>query len=363
MIKFWEYLQFYNHNKRKILNNFNQTLLSGNLILGDEVKYFEKSFAKYIGVKYAIAVGNCTDALLIALKVLDLKNKSEVITVANTAVPTVCSIINANLIPIFSDINDFYLMDENKLEGLITKKTKVIMPVHLYGQPCNMKKIISIAKKYNLKVIEDCAQATGALHYNKKVGSFGDIGCFSFYPTKVLGGFGDSGMIVTNNERLYKKIKNFRFMGIDNEKKSGYAVSTGINSRMDDLQASILNFKLKNLDFYIKKRNLIAKFYNDNLDSSKFLLPTIQKNNTHVYYEYVIGAANRKKIFKQAKINFVELKITYPYLIYNMNFFRKYKRKYLPKSEYYSKKIFSLPIYPELNKSSLKKIVDTLNYI
>jgi len=276
-------------------------------------------------------------------------------------VPTVCSIINANLVPIFSDINDFNLMDENKLENLITKKTKVIIPVHLYGQPCNMKKIILIAKKYNLKVIEDCAQATGALHFDKKVGSYGDIGCFSFYPTKVLGGFGDSGMIVTNNKTLYKKIKNFRFMGINNEKKSGYAVSAGINSRMDDLQASILNFKLKKLDLYIKKRNYIAKFYNDNLDRSKFILPFIQKNNTHVYYEYVVSSSNRKKILNEAKLNSIELKITYPYLIYNMNFFRKYKKKLLPKSEFYSKKIFSLPIYPELNKSNLKKIVDTLN--
>jgi len=361
MIKFWDYKIFYKDNKKKILNLFNKVLLSGKLILGDEVKKFEKNFSKYIGVKYAVAVGNCTDAIFIALKVLNLKKGSEVITVSNTAVPTIAAINNAGLKPVFVDINDFYLMDENKIESMITKKTKVILPVHLYGQVCKMSKINQIAKKYNLKVIEDCAQATGAINGTKKAGSFGLMGCFSFYPTKVLGGFGDSGIITTNNYKLFQKIKMYRFMGINNDKLPGYAKTDVINSRMDDIQASILNFKLKNIDTLIKKRNEISKFYQRNLDNKKFNLPKVAKNNTHVYYEYVLNVSNRNKLIKYAKKFNLELKITYQYMNHKMKKFIKFKKGNLSRTNFLEKKIFSLPTYPEIPISDLKKIVKVLN--
>ena len=361
MIKFWDYKIFYKDNKKKILNLFDKTLLSGKLILGNEVEKFERNFSKYIGVKYAVAVGNCTDAIFIALKVLNLKKGSEVITVSNTAVPTIAAINNAGLKPVFVDINDFYLMDENKIQSMITKKTKVILPVHLYGQVCNMNKINLIAKKFNLKVIEDCAQATGAANGFKKAGSFGLMGCFSFYPTKVLGGFGDGGMITTNNYRIYEKIKIYRFMGINNNKLPGYAITDGINSRMDDIQASILNFKLKSIEILIKKRNEIAKFYQRNLDNKKFNLPKVAKNNSHVYYEYVLNISNRDKLIKYAKKFNLELKITYPYMNHKMKKFKKFKKGNLIKTNLLEKKIFSLPTYPEIPMNDLKKIVKVLN--
>ena len=273
------------------------------------------------------------------------------------------SIINAGFTPVFVDIGDDYLIDEKKIEKLITKKTKAILPVHLYGQSCNMTQINKLAKKYNLKIIEDCAQATGAKFNNKFVGNLGDIGCFSFYPTKVLGGFGDGGILTTNNFNIYNKIKIFRFMGINVKKKPGYAISEGINSRMDDIQASILNFKLKKLNQYISKRNKIAEFYNENLDKSKFTIPKINKNNKHVYYEYVVAANNRSNLLKNAKKNGVKLKITYPYMIHKMKFFTKFKNPNLKTTEKLSKKIFSLPTFPELTKSELNKIVKILNRI
>ena len=316
-----------------------------------------------MGSKYAVAVGNCTDAILIALKVLNIKKNSEIITVANTAVPTIISIVNAGFTPVFSDIGDDYLIDEKKIEKLITKKTKAILPVHLYGQSCNMSLINKLAKKYNLKIIEDCAQATGAKFNKKFVGNFGDVGCFSFYPTKVLGGFGDGGILTTNNFKIYKKIKIFRFMGIDTLKKPSFAIAEGINSRMDDIQASILNFKLKKLNHYIDRRNQIAKFYNKNLDKSKFMIPQVNAKNKHVFYEYVVSVNNRKKLLKNAKKNNINLKITYPHMIHEMKIFAKFKRYNLKNTEKLSKKIFSLPTFPELTKNELNKIVKTLNRI
>tara|TARA_B110000503_G_scaffold37314_1_gene61033 strand:- start:2964 stop:4064 length:1101 start_codon:yes stop_codon:yes gene_type:complete len=363
MIKFWDYLRFYKKNKKEIEKILDKSILSGQLILGKEVEKFENNFAKYMGSKYAVAVGNCTDAILIALKVLNIKKNSEIITVANTAVPTIISIVNAGFTPVFSDIGDDYLIDEKKIEKLITKKTKAILPVHLYGQSCNMSLINKLAKKYNLKIIEDCAQATGAKFNKKFVGNFGDVGCFSFYPTKVLGGFGDGGILTTNNFKIYKKIKIFRFMGIDTLKKPSFAIAEGINSRMDDIQASILNFKLKKLNHYIDRRNQIAKFYNKNLDKSKFMIPQVNAKNKHVFYEYVVSVNNRKKLLKNAKKNNINLKITYPHMIHEMKIFAKFKRYNLKNTEKLSKKIFSLPTFPELTNNELNKIVKTLNRI
>jgi dTDP-3-amino-2,3,6-trideoxy-4-keto-D-glucose/dTDP-3-amino-3,4,6-trideoxy-alpha-D-glucose/dTDP-2,6-dideoxy-D-kanosamine transaminase len=363
MIKFWDYLRFYKKNKKEIKKILDKSISSGQLILGKEVEKFEYNFAKYIGAKYAVAVGNCTDAILIALKVLNIKKNSEILTVANTAVPTIISIVNAGFTPVFVDIGDDYLINEKKIERLITKKTKAILPVHLYGQSCNMIEINKLAKKYNLKIIEDCAQATGAKFDKKFVGNFGDIGCFSFYPTKVLGGFGDGGILTTSNYKIYKKIKIFRFMGIDTTKKPSFAISDGINSRMDDMQASILNFKLKKLNYYINKRNQIAKFYNKNLDKSKFTIPQVNPKNKHVFYEYVVCANNRKKLLKNIKKNNINLKITYPHLIHKMKFFAKFKKYDLKNTEKLSKRIFSLPTFPELTKNELDKIVKTLNRI
>ena len=362
MIKSWDYIKYYKIHKNKILQIINKVFLSGKLILGPELEKFEKNFSKFIGTKYAVGVGNCTDAIYISLKALNLKKNSEVITVSNTAIPTITAIVNAGAVPRFVDVNEFYLMDVNKIEKLINKKTKVIIPVHLYGQVCEMKKIIQLAKKYNLKIIEDCAQATGAKQNTKKAGSFGDTGCFSFYPTKVLGAFGDGGMITTNNYKLYKKILKIRYMGI--ESKNYYASTNGTNSRLDEIQAAILDYKLKDLEKNILKRNKIARIYNHNLKNTDLILPKISKNNSHSYYEYVVSYKKRNFLMKELKRRKIFTKITYPFPVHNMKpYLQYYKNENLDNTISFSKKIFSLPIYPELSMSQVNKIIFNIKKI
>jgi dTDP-4-amino-4,6-dideoxygalactose transaminase len=220
LIKSWDYLKEYKKIKRNLLKKIDKTFSSGNLILGPEVEKFEKNFRKFIGAKYGIGVGNCTDAIYIALKSLNIGHGDEVITVSNTAIPTITAIVNAGAKPKFVDIKDNYLIDENKIEKAINKKTKALIVVHLYGLSCNMNFINKIKKKYKIKIIEDCAQSTGATYYKKKTGNIGDVGCFSFYPTKVLGAYGDGGFITTNDKKIFHNLKLKRFMGIENNEKS-----------------------------------------------------------------------------------------------------------------------------------------------
>jgi len=369
LIKSWDYLKEYKKIKRNLLINIDKTFSSGNLILGPEVQKFEKNFTNFIGAKYGIGVGNCTDALYIALRSLNIGYGDEVITVSNTAIPTITAIINSGASPMFVDIKDNYLIDENKIEKLINKKTKAIIVVHLYGLACDMNAINKIKKKYKIKIIEDCAQSTGATYYKKKTGNIGDIGCFSFYPTKVLGAYGDGGFITTNDKQIFHKLKLMRFMGIENNKisknkynKKYYAISEGINSRLDEVQAGILNYKMKFLKKNIKIRNKIAKFYDLHLKSTSLVLPKKSKNIKHVYYQYVVSHNKRDIILRKLKTKKIELKITYPYPVHRMPPYKKYVRNKndLRKTEYYKNKIFSLPTYPEITTKELTKIVNCL---
>ena len=207
-INVWTYLDEYNLYQKQIISIVNKVFKSGNLILGKELEKFEKNFSKYIGKKYAIGVNSGTDAILIGLMSLGVKKNDEVITVSNTAVPTVSAIVSAGAIPVFVDINEGdFLMDISKLEKKITKKTKVIIPVNLYGQSVNMKELKKVADKYNIKILEDCAQSAGAKYYHKMSGSFGEVSAFSFYPTKNLGAYGDAGMIVTDSKIFIENVK------------------------------------------------------------------------------------------------------------------------------------------------------------
>ena len=239
MIKYWDYLSEYKKLKREILNSVNKVFESGTLLFGQELKKFEKNFCKFNNSKYGIGVGSGTDALIIALKVLNIGKGDEVITVSNTAIPTVAAIKNTGADVKFIDIGKDYLINVKKIKQAINSKTKAIIPVHLFGQTCNMNEIISISKKYNLKIIEDCAQACGAMYKSQKAGSIGDIGCYSFYPTKILGAYGDGGFLTTNSKKIYEKMHRFRFYGIDtlnkNKKWSNkyYSIDHGINSRLD----------------------------------------------------------------------------------------------------------------------------------
>ena len=292
MIKFWSYEREFNKYKKPLIKNIEKTIKKGNIFFGDEINSFEKKFIRKYKAKYGIAVGSGTDALLISLKTLNLKEGDEIITAANTAIPTISAIINAGGKPKLVDIGEDYLIDIEKIERVISKKTKAIIPVHLYGQMCNMEKIKRIAKKNKITIIEDCAQSQGAKHKNNFAGTIGKFGCFSFYPTKVLGAYGDGGFILTNDYNAYKQIKRIRFYGIETVSKNRfkdkyYANENGLNSRLDEIQASILKFKLGKVDSFINRRRELAKIYTKKLSSTTLKLPKENLKNKHVFLSLI----------------------------------------------------------------------------
>ncbi len=370
MIKVWDYLKEYELLRNDILKAVDEVFKGGVLIFGPKLEKFEKNFSKYIGANYGIGVGNCTDALYISLKALKIQSDDEVITVSNTAVPTVTAIVNAGAKPKFVDINKYSLMDVDKIEQAITKKTKVIMPVHLFGQSCEMNKIMDIAKKHNLKVIEDCAQAHGATYFGKKVGSIGDAGCFSFYPTKIFGAYGDGGFITTNNEDFFNKMHRIRFLGMEKKKMSSghwngkyYAVEHGTNSRLDEVHAAILLKKLEYLESWIEKRRSIANRYNKELENTDLELPIEAPNNKHAYYIYVVAHKKRDYIIKELAKKDIHLNISYPWPIHIMDAYKHFVGTdcdYLRKTEDQAKKIFSLPMYPTLTDSEQSTVIKEL---
>tara|TARA_Y100000389_G_C17460220_1_gene521147 strand:- start:2568 stop:3695 length:1128 start_codon:yes stop_codon:yes gene_type:complete len=371
MIQYWNYLNEYKVEKKRILNSVDKVFKSGTLLLGNELKKFEKSYCKFNKSKFGLGVANGTDALFIALKSLNIGNNDEVITVSNTAIPTVAAIINTGAKVKFADIGEDFLIDTNKIENLINKKTKAIIAVHLFGQICEMDEIIKIATKYKLKVIEDCAQATGAMYKGKKAGSIGDVGCHSFYPTKILGAYGDGGFITTNNKKLYEKMHRFRFYGIDTLginkkwKNKYYSIDQGMNSRLNEVQSAILNLKLKKLPESIKRRREIAKKYFEGLKNTSLELPIVNNNNFHVFHIFEIAHLKRDLIIKKMKNRKINLGIHYKYPIHTMKGYRSLnnKKNLLKETEKKAKKIFSLPIYPLLKNNEVKIIIKNLKAI
>ena len=307
MIKFWTYSREYRKFKKSILKKIDKTLEKGNIFFGNELFNFEKNFLKKYKSRYGVAVGSGTDALLLSLKAINIKNGDEVITAANTAIPTISAIVNSGAKPVLVDIKNDYLIDTSKIEKNISKKTKAIIPVHLYGQACDMDRIKKIANKYRLKIIEDCAQSQGAKYKNRYVGTIGDFGCFSFYPTKILGGYGDGGFIIAKSSNSYKKVKRLRFYGIETVDRKNiffnryYANENGYNSRLDEIQSSILNIKLKYVDKFIKRRIRIANLYTEYLKDTDLLLPKQNKFNYHVYHLFTVSHPKKDKIVKLLK--------------------------------------------------------------
>ena len=301
---------------------------------------------------------------LISLKALDIKKGDEIITAANTAIPTISAIVNSGAKPKLVDIGEDYLIDCTKIEREINKKTKAIIPVHLYGQSCDMGKISSLAKRYNLKVIEDCAQSQGAKYKNRYTGTMGDFGCFSFYPTKILGAYGDGGFIITKNYYDYLKVKRLRYYGIETENKKNiyfnkyYANENGVNSRLDEIQSTILNIKLKHVDEFISKRIKLANIYFRELKKTNLKLPHQNKLNKHVFHLFTVYHPQKPKILSLLKKYNLQTRIIYPYPINTMKGYKMYSfdKKKLKISLKKSKGIFSLPLYPELEISEIKKI-------
>jgi len=371
MISFWSYKREYKKFNKKILSRLDKVLLKGNIFFGSELEKFEKNFLSRYKSKYGIAVGSGTDALYISLKALNIKNGDQVITAANTAIPTISAIVNSGATPRLVDVGDDYLIDPLKIEKKINKKTKAIIPVHLYGQSCDMNKIRKIANKYNLKIIEDCAQAQGAKYKNKFVGNFGDFGCFSFYPTKILGAYGDGGFIIAKNFKDYEKIKRLRFYGIETSNKKNvylnkyYANENGLNSRLDEIQSSILNLKMQYVNNYISQRKNLAKLYLKYLIETNLKLPKPNKYNQHVYHLFTVRHPKRNYIIKMLNRKNIGTRIIYPFPINKMKGYKKFNfnDKELKKTIKYSKEIFSLPLYPELKVSEVKNICNNLKEI
>lgn len=360
-INVWNYLEDYSKNKKKILNIVDKVFKSGNLILSSEVKKFENNFSKSIGSCYGIGVNSGTDALQIALMAVGIEKNDEVITVSNTAVPTISAIVSCSARPVFVDINEKdFLINTDLIENKINKRTKVIIPVNLYGQSANLENIIKISKKYNIKIIEDCAQSSGAFYKGLPSGSFGHLSAFSFYPTKNLGAYGDGGMIVTKNKMLYEKCIKLRKYGMS---KLYYSDIHGINSRLDEVQAAILNYQLTKLKTNIIKRRQIAQIYNQNIKNKDLILPTENQENYHSYYVYVVRHPQRKKIMEYLKKNNIYCNISYPFPIHLMKAYKHFNKKNdnLKITEKLSKEIFSLPMYPEISMKKIKKVIDTIN--
>ena len=346
---------------RDEINSAIQNVLdSGWYILGKEVERFEQEFASYNGVSYAVGVGSGTEALHIALRAIGIGPGDEVITTAHTAVATASAILLAGATPVFVDIDpDYFTMDPNQIESAITPKTKAIIPVHIYGQPCDMDTIIEIAHEYNLKVIEDCAQAHGATYKGNRVGSMGDIGCFSFYPTKNLGAIGDGGAIITNDNSIARKIKLMREYGWE---KRYVSSEEGWNSRLDELQAAILRIKLKNLDVDNNRRHKLANIYQNELNELPLQLPRVRNDSNHVFHLFVIKTDQRDKLMGHLRENGMQSTIQYPVPVHQQDFYIKTLGDYsLPVTEKSAGSILSLPMYPELDEADQKQVVDVLH--
>jgi len=345
-----------NEIKKEIEEAIKKVLESGWFILGKELENFEKEFAEYCGKKFGIGVGNGTDAIFLALKAFEIGNDDEVITVANTAIPTVSAIVATGAKPILVDCGEDYLIDVNKIEEKINSKTKAIVPVHLYGQVCDMEKILELGEKYDLNVIEDCAQAHGAELNGKKV-PIGKIGCFSFYPSKNLGAYGDGGMIITDDEKLNEKLKLLRNYGQTGIYSS---IISGYNSRLDEIQSAILRIKLKYLDKWNKQRIEIAEEYNKKLNCEK---PKIAPNKKHIFHLYVIRNKKRDELIEYLKSKEIVTKIHYPIPIHLQKGFEflGYVVGDFPMGEKFSKEILSLPMFPELKKEEIEKVCEEIN--
>jgi len=356
-IPFNDLTRQYKSIEEKLNKTINVVLKSGWFILGKNVETFEIEFADYVGKKYGIGVASATDALFLALLASGIKRGDEVITVPNTAIPTIAAISAAGAVPVFADINQYYTIDSSIIEKKISRKTRAIIPVHLYGQSCQMASILNIAKKYNLRVIEDCAQAHGAEYRGLKV-PVGDIGCFSFYPTKNLGAYGDGGMIVTNNENLFQKLKLLRNYG---ETTRFTHIIKGYNSRLDEIQAAILRLKLKYLDRWNNERRKIAKSYNELLEDF-VLTPQEDKDNRHIYHLYVIRTEKRDKLKDYLYAKGIGTAIHYPIPAHLQKGYSDlgYKKNDFKTCEKFSKEILSLPLFPELINREIEYVCSNI---
>ncbi len=361
-VPFVNYPEHYRRMWNEVTGAISEALSKGDLLLRGQLKQFEKDIASFVGAKYAVGLNSCTDAMFLALKATGIGLGDEVITVAHTWIATIACVVHCGATPLLVDVGEDMNMDVEQVEQKISPKTKAIIPVHLNGRLCNMRKLMEIADEHNLIVIEDAAQALGGSFDGKKAGSFGSTGCFSLYPAKILGAAGDGGFLTTDYEELDEKIRLLRDHG--QQRTTGKILFYGFNSRLDNIQAAILNVKLKYLPEWIERRREIARIYHEGLlDVAEVKLPpppTTTGPYYDVYQNYVIRVKNRDELVEFLEKNGIETIVSWRIpnhlqTALNLNHFS------LPKTEKLSKEVVSLPMYPELSDEQVHYVISVIH--
>ncbi|SEM79088.1 DegT/DnrJ/EryC1/StrS family aminotransferase [Lihuaxuella thermophila] len=348
--------------REEVRQAVDKVLDGGRYILGPEVKALEEEVAAYCGVKHAIGVANGTDALVLALDAAGIGPGDEVITTPYTFFATAEAVSRLGATPVFVDIDpQTYNIDVKQIRAKINSKTKAIIPVHIFGQPADMEEIMAIAKEHNLFVLEDAAQAMGSEYKGRKIGSWGHAATFSFFPTKNLGGYGDGGMITTNDDELARKIRSLRVHGSNPESKY-YNSMIGYNSRLDELQAAILRIKLRHLDSWNDARREKAALYDELLKDTPVVTPYHADDRKHIYHLYIIQAEDREQLVGHLKENGISTGVYYSIPLHQQEVYKSlaYEEGSLPTSEYMSKRTFALPLYAELSNENIHRIVDII---
>ncbi|MBW1999036.1 MAG: DegT/DnrJ/EryC1/StrS family aminotransferase [Deltaproteobacteria bacterium] len=343
--------------KPEIDRAIDRVLSSGWYILGQETEAFEREFARYMGGGYCVGVANGTEALFLALRACGVGPGDEVITVSHTAVATIAAIRMCGANPVMVDIcEETYTINPEHVEKTITKSTRAIVPVHLYGQPADLEPLLALARKYGLSLVEDCAQAHGATLQGQKVGALGNAGAFSFYPTKNLGCIGDGGAVFTRDKELWERLLRLRQYGWDENRIS---TSEGFNSRLDEIQAAILRVKLKHLDKNNQERVKLAKAYNRSLRDLPLSLPREAPGTAHVYHQYVIACqdeSTRERLLSFLNENGIQCAIHYPVPVHLQPAYTRFPHPDLKVTENIAKRIVSLPIYPEMGIDRVENV-------
>lgn len=339
-----------------------EVLRSGWYVLGEEVQRFEREWADFCGAKYCVGLNSGLDALILAFRALGIGQGDEVIVQGNTYIASVIGITINGATPVFVEPDEYYSIDADKIEEKISERTKAVLVVHLYGVPAQMDKITDICRKHDLKLIEDCAQSHNTTFNGKQTGTFGDIGCFSFYPSKNLGAFGDAGAIITNNEQTASAIRMFRNYGSE---KRYYNKVVGVNSRLDEMQAGLLRVKLSHIEELTVKREQAAERYLMEIHNKKIKLPRKREGdgNRHVWHQFVIRCSEREALISYLKDRGIGTLIHYPIPphLSEAYSYLGHKKRYLPITEQYADTVCSIPMYDGITVEEQSKVIEALN--
>ncbi|MGA5430176.1 DegT/DnrJ/EryC1/StrS family aminotransferase [Streptomyces koyangensis] len=363
-LRVWDYLDEYEAEREDILDAVDQVFRSGQLVLGPSTTGFEQEFAAYHGLAHGVGVDNGTNALVLALRALGVGPGDEVVTVSNTAAPTVIAIDQVGATPVFVDVRESdYLMDTAQAEAAVTPRTRCLLPVHLYGQCVDLAPLEKLAARHGLALLEDCAQSHGARQHGRLAGTTGQAAAFSFYPTKVLGAYGDAGAVVTDDPATDAALRRYRYYGM--ERRYFVERTPGHNARLDEVHAEILRRKLRRLDSYVEARRRVAARYAEALADTDLVLPEVVPGNDHVYYLYVVRHPRRDAIIEALRPLGVELNVSYPWPVHTMTGFAHLGQPEgsLPVTEALAGEIFSLPMYASLTEERQDKVIAALREV